>query len=71
MEVCFTCGKNLALVGRAHRCGEPAAVPMANTHADTANGAAPMANSTYRYRDAPMRREYMREYMRRRRQGAR
>jgi len=72
---CLRCGRNLQLVGRAHRClpsvangpdGSAAKVGMANSR-DVANG----DSTTYRYRDPGTRRAYMRELMRRRREAER
>jgi hypothetical protein len=55
---CPRCGKNLALVGIRHNCVANKPEPMAN---DVAN--------TYRYRDAEKRKAYMREFMRKKRDG--
>jgi hypothetical protein len=82
---CERCGKNLALVGRVHRCmantNERVANSMAN-NGDVAQleerlpckqdvgGSTPLVSTnTYRYRDADKRRTYMRDYMRKRREG--
>lgn len=67
-NICDKCGKNLALVGTRHNC-------IANTIANTtsvanivANKPEIVANEIYaRYRDKDARREYMREYMRKKR----
>jgi hypothetical protein len=59
---CPQCGKNLALVGIRHNCVANAPVPVANT---VANSSEPHS----RYRDKDKRRAYMREYMRKKRDG--
>jgi hypothetical protein len=41
---------------------------MANTDSIVANKPNNMANGTYRYRDREVRRKYMRDYMKRKRQ---
>ena len=70
MDGCPVCGANLALVGRSHHCRprkiEPVTVPVSQPEAVT--NPEPVAN-TYRYRDPEARRAYMRDYMRRRRNG--
>jgi hypothetical protein len=59
-----------SLVGRVHNCSRIAAHrdELANA---MANLAQPMANETYKYRNAEKRRAYMREYMRKKRDGRR
>ena len=72
MKLCPHCGANLALVGGAHRCIQRVANASPNPMANGMGVANSMANkrsdigaSTYRYRDADVRRGYMRNYMRR------
>jgi hypothetical protein len=67
---CPRCGKNLALVGNSHRCMANKPDPVANKVDIVANEPIAMANTkTYRYRDAEKRKAYMREYMRKKRDG--
>lgn len=70
-DFCPVCGKDKGIVGRAHLCvplDGQALVPVANQPANAQRLAKPansVANSasTYRHRDADKRREYMRQYM--------
>jgi hypothetical protein len=74
-DFCKDCGKNLALVGLAHRCTprdvshvvtEPTA--MANAMANTTEAKEQGGGvSTYQYRSPIARRAYQRDLMRRRR----
>ena len=77
---CEKCGANLALVGKMHNCRSiPASQPAVANSEPLANAGVantPMANSTtkqvanrktYQHRNAAERREYMREYMRKKR----
>lgn len=64
---CPDCGKNLALVGKAHRC-----VPRVVSQPDMANvavnnGHMANASTTYKYRNADKRRAYQRDLMRKKR----
>lgn len=64
---CPDCGKNLALVGKVHRC-----VPRVVSQPDMANVGVSnchMANAspTYKYRDPDKRRAYQRDLMRKKR----
>lgn len=70
-EFCPLCGKNLEMVGRAHYCqplsGAPL-VPVAKKPvANVANKGGKVANKS-RYKDLDKRREYMRQYMAKKRE---
>ena len=84
MANCKTCGKDLSLVGRVHNCVpvfEPLVTHEEAVGAvqefmetvkpeDTPFGESGnrVDGSTYKYRDKESRREYMKEYMRKRRE---
>jgi hypothetical protein len=59
MANCDQCGANLDLVGRSHLCRVSITSPPSASKL-TFSG-------TYQYRDPEKRREYMRDYMRKRR----
>lgn len=66
-EICDKCGANLALVGVAHRCNTLVANEVAND-LGVANTPRRVANNKHgQYADKGKRREYMREYMRKKR----
>jgi hypothetical protein len=59
---CPKCGRNLALVGRVHNC-------VANAPDVVANAVANALEPYRRYKDKEKRKAYMREYMRKKRDG--
>lgn len=78
MKLTCSCGQsywpNQAWIHRSHGVANAASEDVANSMANTsdmANSASNnVANKTYQYRDAEMRREYQREYMRKKRAKA-
>ncbi|HEY6019276.1 MAG TPA: hypothetical protein VIY48_05045 [Candidatus Paceibacterota bacterium] len=67
---CSICGLNMDFVGRSHRCIPTKHVTaIVNTVHGTDYRAADGTIPTYQYRDPDKRRAYMRELMRKRRNG--
>jgi hypothetical protein len=75
MANCPKCGLSIALVGRNHSCKPKSKIaaksvsPAAEIEISKSKDKSrqKITGTTYRYRNADARREYMREYMRRRR----